>query len=210
MSSESSASARFNPEVLVWSENGDDYLEMPDEGRRVIAEKLNVQFESTITNTFTGLHYGNLYQLANGENRLQLSFENISTNISAPSVMLWTEGDEIKMVVRDCRDLTVGTCVVTDPGADSDGDGINNQREVITGFDPFDSQSRFELRQTDRYILNWNAVEDRVYTIEWTPALTQPFQTLETGIVWPQNRWTDTVHHAETKGFYRITVRLTE
>jgi hypothetical protein len=33
---------------------------------------------------------------------------------------------------------------------------------------------------------------------------------LENSIAWPQNSWTDTVHTGETKGFYRITIRLAD
>ncbi len=207
---EYSASTRLNPEILIWSEGGADYLELPDEGRRVAAEKLNVLQESAVTNTFTGLHYGNVYRLAGGENRMQLSFENVRTNVPGPKILLWLDGTKTSMLVRDSKDVIIGNCTVVDPALDADRDGLSNAAEVLAGFSPLDSQSRFELRQTDRYVLNWNAVEDRVYTIEWTPSLTERFQTLETGIVWPQNCWTDTVHSADTKGFYRITVRLAE
>jgi hypothetical protein len=209
-SSEISTSTRFNPEVLLWSENETDYLEMPDEGRTVSATELAVDFESTVTNTFTGLHHGNLYRLDGAGDWIQLSFENISTNVSNPSVMLWTEGTITNMIVRDSRNATIGTCVVVDPILDSDSDGFSNADEVLAGFDPLDEQSRFELRQTDRYILSWDAAEGRVYTIEWAPSLIESFQTLENNIIWPQNSWTDTVHEVSTEGFYRISVRLAE
>lgn len=221
-----SASTRLNPEVLVWSENGDDYLELPDEGLRVTAGKLNVHLESTITNAFAGLHYGNLYRLANGENWLQISFEAVSSNVAEPEVLLWIEGTETNLLMRDSRNVTIGTCTVVDPEIDADSDGINNQREVIAGSDPFNAQSQFKITQTaldgsNHYSLHWNVVEGRAYTIEWTPSLTESFprhsltpgsgwQTLETNMVWPQNSWTDTAHTAETKGYYRITVRLAE
>jgi hypothetical protein len=210
ISFERASSTRRNPEVLLWSESGTDYLEMPDEGLRVSAEELNVQVESTITNNFTGLHYGNTYRLANGIDWLQLGFENISTNIAAPTVMLWIEGSQTTLLVRDSRDATIGTCVVADPATDSDSDGLSNVAEVVAGFDPLDSKSRFELRQTDSYVLRWDAVAGRIYTIEWSPSLTAPFQPLESSLVWPQNSWTDTVRAVETRGFYRIRVRLAE
>jgi hypothetical protein len=209
-SSESSTSTRFGPEVLVWSESKTDYLEMPDEGLRVSVEELNVQLESTITNSFTGLHYGNAYRLADGGDWLQLSFENISTNVTSPNVMLWIEETQPNILVRDGRDATIGTCIVGDSASDADSDGQSNAAEVLAGFDPLDSQSQFELRQTDRYVLSWDAVEGRVYTIEWSPSLTERFRTLETSILWPQSSWTDTVHAVETRGFYRIGVRLAE
>jgi hypothetical protein len=209
-SSDSSTSIRSHPEIFLWSENGTDYLELPDEGQRAAAVSLNVQFESTVTNAFTGLHYGNLYRLDGAGDWMQLSFENVPTNASPPNVMLWMDGTQLQMLVRDRRDAAIGTCVVADPSIDSDHDGASNTAEILAGFDPLDAQSRFELRQTDRYVLNWNAVEDRVYTVEWSPSLTEPFQILESQIVWPQNSWTDTIHSVETKGFYRIKVHLAE
>jgi hypothetical protein len=210
ISFERSASVRSNPAVLVWNESGSDFLEMPDEAQRVTVEKLSVQLESTITNTFTGLHYGNLYRLANGEDRIQLSFETVSTNVIGPNILLWTDGTKTNLLVRDSRDVTIGICTVADPNADADSDGLSNAAEVLAGADPLDSESRFELCQTDRNVLSWNAVEGRVYTVEWSPSLTESFRPLENHIVWPQNSWTDSVHAAKTKGYYRITVRRAE
>ena len=210
ISFERSASTRRNPEVLVWNESEMDYLEMPDEDLQVSVEEMNVQFESAITNTFAGLHYGNTYRLADGSDWLQLSFETVSTNATNPNVVLWIEGTQANLLVRDRRDATVGTCIVDDPISDSDSDGQSNAAEVLAGFDPLDSQSAFRLYQTDRYVLSWDAVEGRIYTIEWSPSLTERFRPLETSIVWPQNSWTDTVHAVETTGFYRIGVRLAE
>jgi len=210
---DTSTSTRSNPEILIWNETGTDVLEMPDEGRAVEAEELAVHLESMITNAFTGLRYGNLYRLDGDGDWLQVSFELVNTAAVEPEVMLWIEGPETNMVVRGENDETIGTCTVVDPILDADNDGLNNQREVIAGSDPFDAQSKFEVTETTRdgtghYVLHWEAVEGRVYTIEWTPSLTESFQPLETDIVWPQNSWTDTVHAVETKGFYRITVRL--
>jgi hypothetical protein len=194
----------------VWNEDSTWYLEMPDEGRTVTAEELSVQIQSTITNAFTGLHYGNLYRLASGGDWIQIGSANISTNVSNPSVMLWTEGTLTNMIVRDSRNVTIGTCIVVDPILDADSDGFSNAAEVLAGSDPLDSQSNFTLRQTDHYVLSWDAVEGRIYTIEWTPSLTERFQTLENSIAWPQNSWTDTVHAVSTEGFYRISVRLAD
>lgn len=208
ISFERSASIRRNPEVLLWNESGMSYLEMPDEGLRISVEKLSVQIESTITNAFTGLHYGNTYRLADGSSWIQLSFENISTNTTGPNALLWNEGTQTGMLVRDSRDVTIGTCTVADSAADSDRDGQSNSAEMLAGFDPLDSQSRFELRQTDRCVLSWDAVTGRIYSIEWSPAPTASFQILEPSLVWPQNSWTDTVHAVEPKGFYRLSVRL--
>lgn len=210
ISSDSSSSENAGPAVILWSENSTDWIQFPDLGLRAAAEQLNIYQESTITNRFTGLRYGNLYQLAGAGDWIQLSFEHINTNLAASNVMLWTEGSLTNMVVRDSRDATIGTCTVADPQSDSDGDGFSAAAEVLAGSDPQDEWSRFELRQTDRYILSWDSTEGRVYTIEWTPSLDEAFQTLENSIRWPQNSWTDTVHSVQTEGFYRISVRLAE
>ncbi len=92
---------------------------------------------------------------------------------------------------------------------------MNNAAEVVAGTDLFDKESKFEVTETTRdgtghYVLHWDAAEGRIYSIEWTPSLTESFQTLENKIAAPQNSWTDTVHSVETKGFYRIGVRLAD
>ncbi len=209
ISFERSGVIRLRPRVFIWNKNGIDHLEMPDENIRVAVEKLNVQLESTAAGTFTGMHYGNLYRLANGESWLQISFENIRTNIVAPEVMLWINKTGTNLLARS-GGIIIGTCTVVNPALDEDHDGLSNAAEVLADSDPLNAQSWFELRQTDRCVLSWDSVDGRVYTIEWTPALTENFQPLATGIVWPQNSWTDAVHNAESKGYYRITVRFME
>lgn len=189
-----------------WTENNRQILRFLDRNHTVIgtctAERLAVFSEDIITNSFTGLHYANVYQLSGGQKWMQVSFENISTNFLRPTAALWTEGGKTSLTIGDA-----GTCTVINPDSDEDGDGISNHHEILAGSDPLDTQSRFELRQTERCILNWTAVEGRIYAVEWTPALAQSFQPLETNIVWPQNSWTDNVHSAEIRGYYRITVR---
>ncbi|MBI9020100.1 MAG: hypothetical protein JEZ10_02445 [Verrucomicrobia bacterium] len=212
---DNSTSTRFGPEVLIWNDNGTDILEMPDEGRSVSAEELTVHLESSITNKFSGLHYGNLYRLNGNGDWLQISFENVITNVSNPSVMLWIEGAQTNMVVRGDSDVTIGSCTVVDPVGDADGDQISNAAEMTAGTNLFDKESKFEVTETTRdgtsqTVLHWDAVEGRVYSIEWTPSLTESFQPLENKIAAPQNSWTNTVHSVETKGFYRIGVRLAD
>ena len=212
---DTSTSTRSNPEVIIWDDHGTHVLEMPDEGRSVEAEELTVYLESTITNAFPCLHYGNLYRPDDDSDWLQISFETANINLVDPEIMLWIESGETHMVVRSENDETIGTCVVTDPEADTDGDQTSNAAEIIAGTDLLNAQSKFEITQTTRdgtgqTILQWDAVEDKTYTIEWTPVLGELFQPLETNILWPQNSWTDTVHTVETQGFYRINVRLAD
>ncbi len=42
----------------------------------------------------------------------------------------------------------------------------------------------------------------------WTNEPTNGFQSLETDIEFPQNSATDTVHGAQSEGFYRVEVEL--
>ncbi len=211
---DSSVSKHWKPDVFFWNEAGADRLEFPTLGKSITAKQLNIHLESIITNRFTGLRYRNLYCLEHGGDWLQISFETANANLVAPEIMLWTEGSKTHMVMRDENDETIGTCTVVMPDVDSDGDQISNAAEALAGTDMFDAQSKFEVTETTRNemgqtVLHWNAIEDRIYTIEWTPSLTEKFQPLET-VAWPQNSWTDTVHSVETQGFYRINVRLND
>jgi len=212
---ESTSSVLSNPDVFLWDESGINYLEIPEAGKTIVVEELAVYLVSTITNTFTGLRYGNLYRLDGGGDWIQVSFETANTNLVDPEIMLWAEAGRTNILVRDTDDKTIGTCTVVDPDADNDGDQISNAAEIVAGTDLLDAQSVFEVSKTSRdgtghYILHWKAIEDRIYAIDWTPSLTESFQPLETDILWPQNSWTDTVHSVEIKGFYRINVRLAD
>ncbi len=207
-SSEKSASTHSHPNILIWSENKNDLLEIPDEGRTVTVEPLTVHTESSITNPFTGLNHGNIYQFANGETWQQISFDRNHDNIVNPLVMRWTDKIGNNLFIRDDLDRPIGTCRVIKPMEDSDRDGLNNADEILAGFDPLNAQSQFTLSLSDLSILHWDSKSGRVYSIEWTPSLTQKFCSLKTNIHAPQNQWTDTVHSTETKGFYRIRARL--
>jgi formylglycine-generating enzyme required for sulfatase activity len=95
---------------------------------------------------------------------------------------------------------------------DDDGDGLGSLAEYIAGTNPTNGNSRFAVSNSgptpSGYVLNWNAIEGRVYTVEWTDHLTNGFQTLESNIAYPQNSYTDTVHSAEEGGFYSLKVEL--
>ncbi|VGO12920.1 hypothetical protein PDESU_01474 [Pontiella desulfatans] len=105
------------------------------------------------------------------------------------------------------------------PDADPDADGPGyggpgrNWAEWIMGTDPTNASSILKLAKPweipgEGYVIDWQSVSGRVYTVEWTDSLTNSFQTLETGIAYPQNSYTDTVHSAESGGFYNLKVEL--
>ncbi|QHI69266.1 lamin tail domain-containing protein [Tichowtungia aerotolerans] len=210
----SSASIRSNPEILLWEEDSTWKIEMPDEGRTITAEQLSVATESSITNNFPGLHYANLYELSNGSRWMQISFENIRSDADTPIVMLWTESGDTHLLARTSRDRTVGTCEVVNPDADDDGDRIINAAEIIAGTDMTDKNIFFMITETQidgngHYVLNWNAVSGRTYTILWAASLDDDFLPISV-VDAPANSWTDTLHTTGESGFYQIKVSLTE
>ncbi|HKL20771.1 MAG TPA: hypothetical protein VJ904_03130, partial [Tichowtungia sp.] len=210
-SSETSASTRSSPDVLIWNST----FQMPDEGRSVSANPLAVLDESVITDSFTGLRYANIYSLANGQAWAQISFENIASGKLNPAAMIWVDGDDIRLLARDSNDRTIGSCTVISPWNDDDNDGIPNIDEMIAGTSLLDRNDFFYILgfNTDfmgRAVLRWVPVSGRTYTIEWTPSLLQEFQPLETLTDWTQDRWTDTVNPPGSGGFYRILVQLTD
>jgi len=214
-SSGSSASENSNLDVLIYSQNNTDYLEFPDLGQRVEAKQLDVVTESSITNTFRGLRYAHIYRMANGWDWVQISFENVSSDTSMPDGMVWDENGKTFLVVRDQDDRQIGTCEVIDPWADDDGDGVRNVDEAIAGTSLFDRNDFFYIWDiipdgTGRVLLRWTPVSGRIYIIEWTPSLTQDFQTLETLTDWTQDSWLDTINPPGSGGFYRIRVRLAD
>jgi len=209
---DTSASTRSTPEVLIWNESGTDIIEMPDEGRAVSAKQLAVAAENTVTNKFTGLHYANLYELADGHDWMQVSFKNISSSTTKPDVMLWIESGKTHLLVRDANDEMIGDCEIVNPDADNDGDQVANADEIIAGTDLYNEDDLFLITDIQydsegRAMLNWVPVEGRVYTIEWTQSLDEPFQTLEPDVI---PNWIDTINPPGTGGFYRIRVQLEE
>ncbi len=211
---DTSASTRSGPDVLLWSESGSVTLEMPDEGRSVSAEQLNVISESSITGTYRGLRYARCYILANGQDWAQISFENIPSDQQNPAAILWTADGETRLLARDQTDRTIGDCTVISPWADDDGDGIANIDEMIAGTSLLDRNDLFMIAlgspdSEGRAVLRWVPVPGRTYTIEWTPSLLQGFQTLETLTDWTRDSWTDTINLPGRGGFYRVRAQLT-
>lgn len=100
----------------------------------------------------------------------------------------------------------ISNCVQT---VDWDHDGHNNRQEFICGTDPTNSASCFKIEPSgipSSFVLDWSSVSGRVYNVLWTDDLTKSFQSLELGLDYPENSYTDTVHAAESKGFYCIDV----
>ncbi|VGO19160.1 hypothetical protein [Pontiella sulfatireligans] len=98
--------------------------------------------------------------------------------------------------------------------SDDDGDGQSNFDEFVSGMNPTNPLSCFkaafapqEAGAAPGIIINWDAAEGRVYDILRCDQLGQTFLLLESGIHYPQNSYTDTLHRASSSGFYRVVVR---
>lgn len=102
---------------------------------------------------------------------------------------------------------------VFSPTNDDDEDGQLNRDEYIAGTNPTDPASFFSVNMkteesggSPEFIIRWNPAPGRVYNVLWTPMLGGEFQSLETGIQYPQSSYTDIVHAAESSGYYRVVV----
>ncbi len=95
-----------------------------------------------------------------------------------------------------------------DPDADSDGDGISNYVEYMTGTDPLDKSSRFEMRSwldapPGHFLMKWPSATGRTYRIEASPDL-KDFAPLMTGIAATPTQNTYSVSTDESNRYYRV------
>jgi hypothetical protein len=101
---------------------------------------------------------------------------------------------------------------------DSDNDGFSNREEYIAGMHPLNSSSYFhvvdhtvQLDGGTNYVLRWDAVEGREYSIWTTYNLVYlDFDLLKTGIGYPRNSYTTAVEQVQNAHFYKVGVQLIE
>ena len=99
----------------------------------------------------------------------------------------------------------------TGPADNADGDASSNGDEYVAGTDPTDPGSYFTVTNAypaTGFVIEWPAVTGRWYQVNWSPVLTNSFESLQDFIEYPQDSYTDTVHDAESAGFYQVEVRL--
>ena len=134
------------------------------------------------------------------------------------------EFDMVRVVDSACSDIDAdglpdafelqyyGNSTNGTPNANSDGDDLTDREEFIAGTLPDSGASTFVVSNAPPspagHVLVWNALRGRVYSVEWTDDLASGFQSLTNGIAYPQNSYTDTVHAAESGGFYNLKVQL--
>lgn len=97
-------------------------------------------------------------------------------------------------------------------GSDPDGDGMTAWQEYIAGCNPTSAASRFVLGQPEELAggnrIVWAPIEGRIYDVYWSTNVAAEFQTLETGITWPQGSVTDETYGAQQRIYYRLKVSL--
>ena len=90
--------------------------------------------------------------------------------------------------------------------------GLNTALEAyIAGFDPKDPKAAFRttfLRSPSDSVLGWNTISGRIYSVWWSTNLLNGFEHIRRKIPWTMNTFTDTVHGAGSRGFYKIEVQL--
>lgn len=108
----------------------------------------------------------------------------------------------------DWEELYFGGATNANPSAIAANDVNTVMDAYISGISPIDPEAFFDVSVDDEngFVINWNAVSGRVYSVCCTTNLWESFQPLETNILWPQSSWTDAVERAEC--FYRIDVKL--
>jgi len=99
--------------------------------------------------------------------------------------------------------------------ADSDGDGMDNYSEWLTGTDPTNALSFFGFQVSGSgmvptgFQLRWNSITDRTYRVESSTNLVDgAFQTLESGIQGLEGatEYIDTNATGKARAFYRVFV----
>jgi hypothetical protein len=102
--------------------------------------------------------------------------------------------------------------------SDSDGDAANNLTEYISGYDPTNPGSVFQITSFSvpvsngtPFIVNWNTMPGRLYSVGHSSNLMfDDFSAITNAVDLPhtQSSYTDTVDRAGAQNFYRVDVRL--
>ena len=126
-----------------------------------------------------------------------------------PGISTPESGDIDSDGLTDLWEIENGTNLFEDDAhIDGDDDGQTHLEEFLAGTNPWDPESQFQVTIDNfNLTLSWNAIENRVYTVERSTSLDEPFEVLQTGITFPTNQFTDP-SPPNPKAFYRVRVNL--
>jgi len=116
---------------------------------------------------------------------------------------------EAAIVDSDPGDAITGIGEVL-PAEDFDGDGFSNRAEYIALTDPTNPDSKLlvfaPFTDGSGVHVSWDAAESRIYEVQATDDLSEPFETIATGII-NQGACID-IPSGVTYRYYRIRVRM--
>ncbi|HEY5621493.1 MAG TPA: zinc-dependent metalloprotease family protein [Pontiella sp.] len=94
---------------------------------------------------------------------------------------------------------------------DADGDGAGNLEEYISGHNPTNPASVFEISSVTGnvpYIVTWDSIKGRLYNVEWSTNLVDGvFTNISAALPYPANSYTDSVERIPPANFYRVEVQ---
>ena len=98
---------------------------------------------------------------------------------------------------------------------DTDGDGMDDYKEYISGTDPTDTNQCFAVTQLyptvdDHVVLSWPSMAQRIYGIQWTTNLMLPYTVLATNLTAtpPINTYVVTNNLPVRSTFFRFLVEM--
>jgi hypothetical protein len=150
-------------------------------------------------------YYKNSWSLATGGNQ---TYSLLISGIPADS-----DDDGIS---DQWESLYFGSTTGAVASADADSDGADNLTEYISGHNPTNSDSVFEVTTFSPpaangadVIITWTAITGRIYNVDWNDNLLDgSFTTISGDLPYPANSYTDCVERASGRNFYRIGARL--
>jgi hypothetical protein len=144
-------------------------------------------------------------------NRLDMTFLNKDGVVLDSFSIVKGEGDDDGDGMPDLWEQDTFRINV-EPTGNADHDAQDNISEFIAGTDPVNPLSFFRITNSlageTGFIIQWESMSNRSYTVNWTDSLTNAFSAVQTNLLYPQNSYTDALHAAEDAGFYSIEVRL--
>ncbi len=152
--------------------------------------------------------------LASGSTDLD-GFQRIANGIVDMGAYEYSDDQDGDYIKDSWEVLHFGSITNCAPGDNPDNDGMSNLEEYIAGTDPTNSSSFFHITNVVTSAtgigIEWTpSVSNRFYSVSWGEQITNNPTTISNNMVYPQNSYTDTIHHTNQKGFYNVKVQINE